>query len=66
MIVQKASLVLKRQATHAGDMNSHTNTSSRRHGLRSIVRRAWHEQVAAHRALLRMTPYFDAHRDDGR
>jgi hypothetical protein len=30
------------------------------------LRHAWHESVAAHRAMMRLTPYFDAYRQDGR
>jgi hypothetical protein len=47
-------------------MNQHTNTTSRTRTFRSTMRRAWDDQVAAHRALLRLTPYFDNHREDGR
>jgi hypothetical protein len=46
-------------------MNTNTITTKTRR-LRGSVRTIWQESVAAHRALARLTPYFDAHRDDGR
>ena len=46
-------------------MNTNTTTTKTRR-LRGSVRNIWHESVAAHRAMTRLTPYFDEHRDDGR
>jgi hypothetical protein len=57
--------VLKGLSAHHGHMNSHTTTTKNRR-LRSSLRNMWQDQVAAHRALLRLTPYFDEHRQDGR
>ena len=34
--------------------------------IRTSLSHAWQDQVAANRALLRLAPYFDEHRDDGR
>jgi hypothetical protein len=39
---------------------------TRNRRLRTSIRHMWDDQVAAHRALLRLTPYFDDHRQDGR
>jgi hypothetical protein len=49
-------------------MNTNTTTTATKktRGLRSSVRTIWQESVAAHRAMARLTPYFDQHRDDGR
>jgi hypothetical protein len=46
-------------------MNTTQNTTKNRR-VRTFMRYAWSDQVAAHRALLRLTPYFDRHRQDGR
>jgi hypothetical protein len=46
-------------------MNTHTTTTKSRR-IRGSIRHAWQESVAAHRAMLRLTPYFDEHRQDGR
>jgi hypothetical protein len=43
-----------------------TTTTTRTRRLRGSVRTIWQESVAAHRAMARLTPYFDEHRDDGR
>jgi hypothetical protein len=42
------------------------NTTTRTRRLRGSVRAIWQESVAAHRAMARVAPYFDEHRDDGR
>ena len=39
-------------------MNTHENTSKGRK-IRTFLRYAWGDQVAAHRALLRVPPYDD-------
>ncbi len=51
-------------AGHPGVMNQHPtttpSTTSTRHGrLRTFLRYAWGDSVAAHRALLRVPPYDD-------
>jgi hypothetical protein len=46
-------------------MNTQTTTTKNRR-FRTSIRHMWDDQVAAHRALLRLTPYFDEHRQDGR
>jgi hypothetical protein len=46
-------------------MNTTTTTTKTRR-LRGSVRTIWQESVAAHRAMARLTPYFDEHREDGR
>jgi hypothetical protein len=46
-------------------MNTNTTTTKTRR-FRGTVRTIWQESVAAHRAMARLTPYFDEHRDDGR
>jgi hypothetical protein len=45
---------------------SSTSNTSRSRRLRGSVRSIWQESVAAHRAMARLTPYYDEHRDDGR
>jgi hypothetical protein len=45
-------------------MNTPTTTRPRRR--RGTIRHLWQESVDAHRAMLRLTPYFDEHRQDGR
>lgn len=47
-------------------MTTYTNPSTQPRNLRSALRHLWDDQVAAQRALLRLTPYFDEHRQDGR
>ena len=50
-------------------MNTMTNTTTpttRTRRLRRSVRAIWQESVAAHRAMARLTPYYDEHRDEGR
>jgi len=34
--------------------------------LRGTIRHIWHDSVVAHRAMARLTPYFDEQRQDGR
>jgi hypothetical protein len=46
-------------------MNATTSTRKTPR-LRGTIRHIWHESVEAHRAMLRLTPYFDEHRQDGR
>jgi hypothetical protein len=46
-------------------MNTNTATTTARR-LRGSVRTVWQESVRAHRAMARLTPYFDEHRDAGR
>jgi hypothetical protein len=46
-------------------MNTNTTTTKNRR-FRSSLRHLWDDQVAAHRALLRLTPYVDKSRRDGR
>ncbi len=46
-------------------MNTHTTTRKPRR-LRGTIRHIWDDTVAAHRAMLRLTPYFDDQRQDGR
>lgn len=43
---------------------THSNRKNRR--LRGSLRHIWQDSVEAHRAMLRLTPYFDEHRQDGR
>lgn len=43
-----------------------TTTHATRRPLTSGLRQVWQESVAAHRAMLRLTPYFDQYRQDGR
>jgi len=62
---KKRSLVLNGSVRHHGGMNTTQNTTKNRR-VRTFMRYAWSDQVAAHRALLRLTPYFDRHRQDGR
>lgn len=47
-----------------GDMNTTTTHKNRR--LRSSLRHIWQDSVEAHRAMARLTPYFDKQRQDGR
>ena len=62
---KKHSLVLKGSARHHGVMNKTTKTTQTTHTtthgarLRTFLRYAWGDQVAAHRALLRVPPYED-------
>jgi hypothetical protein len=46
-------------------MNTHTTTRKSRR-LRGTIRHIWQDSVEAHRAMARLTPYFDEHRQDGR
>jgi hypothetical protein len=41
-------------------------TTTRTRRLRGSVRAIWKESVAAHRAMARLTPYSDQHRQEGR
>jgi hypothetical protein len=41
-----------------------TITKARR--VRGTIRHIWEDSVNAHRAMARLTPYFDEHRQDGR
>ena len=50
---------------HHGDMNT-TDTTRKNRRLRGTLRHIWEDSVAAHRAMLRLTPYFDEQRQDGR
>ncbi|WP_191907816.1 hypothetical protein [Nocardioides cynanchi] len=43
--------------------NSTTRKSRR---LRGTIRDIWDDSVRAHRAMARLTPYFDEQRQDGR
>jgi len=67
---KKHSLVLKGCSRHHGLMNeTEKTTQTTTHGarLRTFLRYAWGDQVAAHRALLRVPPYDDYlfnHRND--
>ena len=55
---KKHSLVLNSLSRHHRGMN--TNTNTRKVGrIRSFIRYAWGDQVAANRALLRYPPYDD-------
>jgi hypothetical protein len=65
MFDKEHSLVLNNRPSHHGLMTTN-NTTTRTRRLRGSVRTIWQESVAAHRAMLRLTPYFDEHRDDGR
>jgi hypothetical protein len=62
---KKHSLVLNGLRRHHGDMNqttttrTHTSHGSRTARLRTFLKYAWGDQVAAHRALLRTPPYDD-------
>ena len=57
-IRKKHSLVLNNQEGDDRGMNTHQNASKGRR-FRTFVRYAWADQVAAHRALLRVPPYDD-------
>lgn len=66
MISKNNSLVLNNCDGHHGDMTSHEKTPRNRK-IRTFLRYAWGDQVAAHRALLRVPPYDDYlfnHRDE--
>jgi hypothetical protein len=62
---KKYSLVLNDWLGHHGLMTEHTttqstSTSTSRHGrLRTFLKYAWGDSVAAHRAMLRVPPYDD-------
>ena len=61
---KKYSLVLNDYWGHHGVMNQHPTTAqtapSARHGrLRTFLKYAWGDSVAAHRAMLRVPPYDD-------
>lgn len=57
--------MLKNESAHHGDMNTnHTTQKNRR--FRGALRTMWQDQVAANRALLSLTPYYDRQRQDGR
>lgn len=43
---------------------NHTTQKNRR--FRGALRTMWQDQVAANRALLSLTPYYDRQRQDGR
>jgi hypothetical protein len=48
-------------------MNTTMNTrTTRTRRLRGSVRTIWQDSIAAHRAMARLAPYFDEHRDEGR
>jgi hypothetical protein len=55
---KKRSLVLKSRRDHHEGMNTNQKPSTQ-HRLRTFLRYAWGDQVAANRALLRMPPYDD-------
>jgi hypothetical protein len=57
-IRKKHSLVLNSRESHHGGMNTNQNASKGRR-FRTFMRYAWADQVAAHRALLRVPPYDD-------
>jgi hypothetical protein len=57
MIRKKRSLVLNGSPSHHGCMTTTENTTKGRK-IRTFLRYAWGDQVAAHRALLR-TPAYD-------
>jgi hypothetical protein len=66
MIGKNNSLVLNSHQGHHGDMTSHEKTTRNRR-IRTFLRYAWGDSVAAHRALLRVPPYDDYlfnHRDE--
>jgi hypothetical protein len=42
------------------------NTTTKNRRFRSSLRHMWDDQVAAHRVLLRLTPYFEEYRQNGR
>jgi hypothetical protein len=46
-------------------MTTHTTTAKSRR-LRGTIRHIWNDSVQAHRAMARLTPYFDQQRQDGR
>jgi hypothetical protein len=50
--------VLKSGSDHHRGMNTNQNPSNQ-HRFRTFLRYAWGDQVAAHRALLRVPPYDD-------
>jgi hypothetical protein len=60
---KQSSLVLNGFARHHGLMTEHTTTTqttASRHGrLRTLLKHAWDDSVAANRALLRVAPYDD-------
>jgi hypothetical protein len=43
-----------------------TTTARKPRRLRGTLRHIWDDSVAAHRAMARLTPYFDEQRQDGR
>jgi len=57
-IRKKHSLVLKSLARDHGPMTT-TEKTSKMQRIRAFARYAWGDQVAAHRALLRIQPYED-------
>jgi len=66
---KKHSLVLKGFSRHHGLMNETTKktTTTRASRVRTFLKYAWGDQVAANRALLRVPPYEDYllnHRDE--
>ena len=58
MIRKKPSLVLNSREGHHGDMTTNEKTSKGRK-IRTFLRYAWGDQVAANRALLRPPAYDD-------
>jgi hypothetical protein len=65
MFRKQHSLVLKSRTTHNGGMNKNQNTQKGRR-IHLSLREMWKDQVAANRAMLSLTPYYDRHRQDGR
>jgi hypothetical protein len=55
IIGKKPSLVLNGRDGHHGDMNTTVKTQ-KNHRIRTALRNAWRDQVAANRALLRINP----------
>jgi hypothetical protein len=55
MIDKKHSLVLNIEARHHRGMNTTVKTQ-KNHRIRTALRNAWQDQVAAQRALLRINP----------
>ena len=45
---------------------NHDQSTSRATKVRTFLKYAWGDQVAAHRALLELRPYYDRQRQDGR
>jgi hypothetical protein len=66
-IRKKHSLALNSQPDDHGDMNI-DKKAGKAQRVRSFLRYAWGDQVAAHRALLEVQPYNDylIHRRNGR